>query len=140
MSELLERVAEFSKKAHEGQFDKGGHPYYLHPQCVANMGTTEDEKIVGYLHDVIEDTKYTIDDIKALGVNDRCIEAIKCLTHDKSVPYDEYVTNIKKCELARKVKMNDLKNNMDISRLKIVTPKDLERVEKYKKSYAFLEK
>ena len=120
MSELLERVAEFSKKAHEGQFDKGGHPYYLHPQCVANMGTTEDEKIVGYLHDVIEDTK--------------------CLTHDKSIPYDEYVANIKKCELARKVKMNDLKNNMDISRLKTVTPKDLERVEKYKKSYAFLEK
>ena len=104
------------------------------------MGTTEDEKIVGYLHDVIEDTKYTIDDIKALGVNDRCIEAIKCLTHDKSIPYDEYVANIKKCELARKVKMNDLKNNMDISRLKTVTPKDLERVEKYKKSYAFLEK
>lgn len=62
------------------------------------------------------------------------------MTHDKSIPYDEYVANIKKCELARKVKMNDLKNNMDISRLKTVTPKDLERVEKYKKSYAFLEK
>ena len=139
MSELLERVAEFSRKAHEGQFDKGGHPYYLHPQCVANMEKTEDEKIVGYLHDVVEDTKYTIDDIKALGVNDLCIEAIKYLTHDKSIPYDDYVAKIKQCELARKVKINDLKNNSDLSRLNKITAEDLKRVEKYKKALQFLQ-
>lgn len=138
MSELLNKVAEFSKKAHEGQFDKGGHPYYLHPQSVALMGTTENEKIVGYLHDVIEDTNYTINDLKELGINDECLEAIKMLTHDKNIPYEEYISNIKKCDLARKVKINDLTNNMDLSRLKEITQKDLDRVKKYKQCLSFL--
>ncbi|MGM9971084.1 MAG: GTP pyrophosphokinase [Anaeroplasmataceae bacterium] len=138
MSELLNKVAEFSKKAHEGQYDKGGHPYYLHPEAVAAMGKTENEKIVGYLHDVIEDTNYTIDDLKALGVNDECLEAIKTLTHDKNISYEDYIKNIKKCELARKVKINDLTNNMDLSRLKEVTQKDLDRVDKYKSCLKYL--
>lgn len=138
MSELLNKVAEFCKKAHEGQYDRGGNPYYLHPQSVALMGTTENEKIVGFLHDVIEDTDYTLDDLKALGINEECLEAIKVLTHDKNIPYEEYIKNIKKCKLARKVKINDLTNNMDLSRLKEITPKDLERVEKYKKYLNYL--
>lgn len=138
MSELLNKVAEFSKKAHEGQYDKGGNPYYLHPQTVALMGTTENEKIVGYLHDVIEDTNYTLEDLKMLGINDECLEAIKILTHDKNVSYEEYIINIKKCDLARKVKINDLTNNMDLSRLKEITQKDLERLAKYKKYLNYL--
>ena len=128
MSKLLEIVAEFSKKAHEGQMDKGGHPYYLHPKNVALMGKTEDEQIVGYLHDVVEDTQYTFEDLKNLGINDNCVEALKLLTHDKEVSYDEYIKNIKTCELARNVKINDLTNNMDLSRLKNVTEKDIKRV------------
>ena len=75
MTVLLRRVAEFSKKAHEGQFDKGGHPYYLHPRCVALMGKTEEEQIVGYLHDVVEDTEYTFYDLKDLGINEECLKA-----------------------------------------------------------------
>lgn len=138
MADLLKKVAEFSKKAHEGQFDKGGHPYYLHPQCVALMGKTEDEQIVGYLHDVVEDTDYTFEDLKALGINNECLEALKLLTHIKSEPYDEYIKRIKTCELARTVKINDLTNNMDLSRLKNVTEKDIKRIEKYKKCLEFL--
>lgn len=138
MNLLLEKVSDFSKNAHEGQFDKGGHPYFLHVQKVASMGENENEIIVGYLHDILEDTLYTINDIKSLGINNECINAIICLTHNKNISYDDYIMNIKKCELARKVKINDLKNNMDLSRLKIVTNKDLERVKKYAKALAFL--
>ena len=138
MNELLNKVAQFSKKAHEGQFDKGGHPYYLHPKTVALMGKTEEEQIVGYLHDVVEDTDYTFDDLRELGINDECLEALELLTHKKSEPYEEYVKRIKTNELARKVKINDLTNNMDLSRLTNVTDKDLERVEKYKRCLAYL--
>lgn len=138
MTELLKKVAEFSKEAHKDQFDKGGKPYYLHPEYVASLGKTEDEKIVGYLHDVVEDTKYTFNDLKELGINDDCLEALKLLTHDKSESYEDYVKRIKTNELARQVKLNDLTNNMDLSRLVEVTSKDLERVEKYKKYYKYL--
>lgn len=138
MTDLVKKVADFSKRAHEGQFDKGGHPYYLHPQSVALMGKTEDEMIVGYLHDVIEDTKYTFDDLKSLGINDNCLEALKLLTHDNQVSYDDYIKKIKLNDLARKVKINDLTNNMDLTRLNNVTQKDLERLEKYKRSLEFL--
>lgn len=139
MNTLLKKVSDFAQKAHEGQFDKGGKPYYLHVQNVANMGKNENEKIVGYLHDILEDTTYTIDDIKTLGINEECIKAILCLTRNKEISYDEYIANIKRCELARKVKINDLKNNMDLSRLKIITDKDIERIKKYKKALDYLE-
>ncbi len=139
MSKLLEKVSEFSMKAHKCQFDKGGQPYYLHVQKVASMGKNENEKIVGYLHDVIEDTNYTIEDIKALGVNEKCIEAITYLTRNKKLSYNEYISSIKKCELAKNVKINDLKNNMDLTRLKSVTDKDLARLKKYEDALTFLE-
>ena len=140
MSSLLDNVKSFAKKAHNGQFDKGGHPYYLHLQNVASMGKTEEEKIVGYLHDVIEDTNYTIEDIRLLGINDNCIEAIKYLTHDKNISYDEYIKNIKSFELARKVKINDLKNNLDLSRIDNITDNDIKRNKKYQKYLEYLEK
>ena len=138
MTELLIKVAEFSKKAHEGQVDKGGHPYYLHPEAVALMGKTEDEQIVGYLHDVVEDTEYNFDDLKKLGINDNCLKALKLLTHNKREPYDEYIKRIKTYELARKVKINDLINNMDLSRLRKITTEDIKRVEKYKNCLKYL--
>lgn len=139
MNTLLKKVSDFAQKAHEDQFDKGGKPYYLHVQNVANMGKNENEKIVGYLHDVLEDTNYTLDDIKTLGINEECIKAILCLTRNKEISYDEYIVKIKRCELARKVKINDLKNNMDLSRLKIITDKDIEHIKKYKKALDYLE-
>lgn len=138
MSELLNKVKDFSRKAHEGQFDKGGNPYYLHPEFVASLGINEDEKIVGYLHDIVEDTEYTFKDLINLGINDECLQALKLLTHNKSESYEEYIKKIKSNELARKVKLNDLINNMDLSRINEVTTKDLKRIEKYKKYYKFL--
>lgn len=138
MSKYLTIAEKFSKMAHAGQRDKGGASYYLHPKTVASMCETEDEKIVAYLHDVVEETKYTIEDIKKLGFNKKVIEGIKYMTHDKSTSYDDYIKKIKTCDLARKVKINDLKNNMDLSRLKEVTEKDKERVKKYQYYYNYL--
>ena len=136
MSELLERVAEFSKKAHEGQFDKGGHPYYLHPQCVANMGTTEDEKIVALLHDVVEDTPITLEELKTQGFSDDVLAALKCLTKIKGEDYQTFIQRVATNPLAVKVKIQDLKDNMDLSRL---GGKPHWKMETYKEALIYLE-
>lgn len=119
-------------RAHKGQRDKGGKPYIFHPLKVSLNVRGKDEKIVALLHDVIEDTSYTIDDLKFLTKNQR--EALLLLTHDKDTPYMTYIEAIKKNKIASRVKLADLDQNMNLKRLKIVTEKDLERLEKYKKA------
>ena len=119
-------------RAHKGQRDKGGKPYIFHPLKVSLNVRGKDEKIVALLHDVIEDTSYTIDDLKFLTKNQR--EALLLLTHDKDTPYMIYIEAIKKNKIASRVKLADLDQNMNLNRLKIVTEKDLERLEKYKKA------
>lgn len=119
-------------RAHKGQRDKGGKPYIFHPLKVSLNVRGKDEKIVALLHDVIEDTSYTIDDLKFLTKNQR--EALLLLTHDKDTPYMIYIEAIKKNKIASRVKLADLDQNMNLKRLKIVTEKDLERLEKYKKA------
>ena len=95
-----------------------------------------DEKIVALLHDIIEDTAYTIDDLKFLTKDQ--MEALLLLTHDKDTPYMTYIESIKKNKIARRAKLSDLDQNMNLKRLKIVTEKDLERLEKYKKARELL--
>lgn len=123
-------------KAHKGQKDKGGKPYILHPIRVALNVKGKDEKIVALLHDVIEDTSYTIDDLDFLSEEQR--KALLLLTHDDNVPYMEYITELKKNKIASKVKLKDLEQNMNLKRLKTVSDKDLKRLEKYKKAKEIL--
>ena len=126
-----------AKKAHKGQKDKGGKPYIKHPVYVAKRVKGRDAKIVALLHDTIEDTSVTYDYIKSV-FGDRIAESVKVLTKDKTISYEEYIALIKQNDLARRVKIEDLKHNMDLKRLKVVTEEDLKRVEKYKHSLEIL--
>jgi len=100
--------------AHNGQKDLDGNPVILHPMTVSLAGKTDDEKIVGLLHDVVEDTDYTFDDLRQAGFADHIIEALQLLTHQEGTPYLEYVQRIKDSgnKLAIAVKLNDLHHNL----------------------------
>lgn len=129
-----------AKLAHKGQVDKAGNDYFGHPEAVAAKLETAEEKAVGYLHDAVEDTDVTVEEIREI-FGDRIADAVALLTHAKGVPYMEYVKEIAKDPLARRVKMADLANNMDISRIPNPSQKDYDRVEKkYKPAYAYLKR
>lgn len=130
-TELTKKALKLSFEAHKNQVDKSGMPYVYHPFHLAEQMETEDAVIVALLHDVVEDTDYTFDDIKKIGFSKRVIEALELMTHDKSVPYMDYVAKIKNNPIAKAVKIADLKHNSDLSRLDIVDDKARKRVEKY---------
>lgn len=123
---------------HKGQVDRAGIPYVNHPLHVAEQMQDENTTIVALLHDVVEDTDTTFAELEEMGFNEEIISALKLLTHDKNVDYFEYVQEVGKNEIARKVKLKDLEHNMDLTRLDNVTNEDLLRVEKYVKSYNYL--
>lgn len=133
-----ELALKIATEAHKGQVDKAGVPYINHPLTVASLVDTEEEKIVALLHDTIEDTNITEQDLIDYGFPNEIVEAVKLLTHNKNVPYMDYVAKIKDNELARKVKIADLTHNSDLSRLKEITEKDKKRYEKYQKALLYL--
>ena len=123
--------------AHMGQLDKSGIPYILHPIHLAEQMDTEEECIVALLHDTVEDTNVAFEQLEK-EFSKTVLDALKLLTHDKSVEYMEYVKKIKENPIARKVKLADLYHNSDVTRLVVVTEKDINRIEKYKKAINFL--
>ena len=132
----LERAIQIATEAHKGQLDKAGRDYIGHPLRVMEMGKTEDEKIVGVLHDVIEDTDWTFEKLEAEGFSREVIEALKCVTKlSENENYDEFIERVKKNPLAVAVKINDLTDNMDIRRLPYLSDKDVKRLKKYLKAY-----
>ena len=133
---LLQRAVEIAIEAHKGQFDKSGKDYIGHPLRVMEMGKTEEEKIVGVLHDVIEDTDWTFERLAEEGFSDEVIAALKCVTKtSENENYDDFIDRVKKNPLATAVKINDLTDNMDIRRLPYLSDKDVKRLKKYLKSY-----
>lgn len=137
-SEQLLKAAELiATLAHKGQFDEAGVPYIEHPRTVAGFLHTPEEKIVGFLHDVMEDTDVTEADLRPI-FGDRITDALLLMTHDKSEPYFDYVERLSHNPLARKVKLADLTHNMDLTRIKVITEKVRERNKKYHKAYDFL--
>ena len=123
--------------AHKGQKDKGGRDYIFHPIEVAAGLETEDEKITGLLHDVLEDTFVKEETLRNL-FGDRICDAVVTLTRKENEGYEEYICRVKNNPLAVKVKLQDLKHNMDLSRLKCIDEKDLQRLEKYRKAEKYL--
>lgn len=116
--------------AHNGQKDKGGYPYFLHPLRVSMATKTKRAKIVALLHEVLEDSnKYKITDFKFLDEEQK--EALLLLTHNDSDEYFEYVKRIKQNNISREVKLMDLKDNMNLKRLKDISKDDEKRLEKY---------
>lgn len=133
----IKKAINIAYNAHMGQNDKFGIPYIFHPVHLAELMETEDECIVAILHDVVEDTDVTFEQLEK-EFSHRVIEALKLLTHDKKVPYEEYITNLKDDCIAKKVKLADLKHNSDITRLNHLTPKDIIRNKKYEKAIKIL--
>ena len=126
-------------EAHKDQTDKSGLPYVFHPFHLADQMDDEESTIVALLHDVVEDTDCTLDDLAEKGFGDTVIEALRLLTHDDGAPYLDYIRRIKTNPLATKVKLADLAHNSDLSRLNHApTRADLDRVEKYQKSREIL--
>ena len=134
---LVERAYEIAKKAHAGQVDSQKKPYITHPEFVASLCDTDEEKIVAYLHDTVEDTDVTLGQIRE-EFGDKIADAVAIMTHDVSVEYMEYIKKIAENPLARKVKMCDLTHNMDITRVPNPKSYHYKRVEKYKKAYEYL--
>ena len=126
-------------EAHKDQKDKGGLPYVFHPFHVAEQMDDEESTIVALLHDVVEDSGYTLESLAEKGFGDAEIEALRLLTHDDEVPYFEYIRRIKTNPLATKVKRADLEHNSDASRLDHKpTGADEARLNKYKESIGIL--
>jgi (p)ppGpp synthase/HD superfamily hydrolase len=131
MNDPLTTALNIAIKAHEGQFDKGGVPYILHPiRIMLGMNTLE-EKVVALLHDVVEDSPITHEELAGYGFSEDILDAVRRLTHLPDVSYDDYVTKILESPVARTVKLGDLRDNMNITRLSTVTDNDLERIKKY---------
>ena len=134
------RAIKLAYEAHAGQTDKSGLPYIHHPLHLAEQMQDESTTILALLHDVVEDTQYSIEDIEAMGFDREITDALRLMTHDQRMPYMEYVEKLKKNPLARTVKLADLRHNSDISRLNEVTEKDLKRIEKYRAAIELLER
>ena len=135
---MLELALSIATEAHNGQFDKAGVDYIEHPIYVASQVDTEEEKAVALLHDVIEDSPVSAEELLQAGLPEAVVTAVQVLTKKKEQDYQTYLENVKSNSLARIVKLADLKHNSDLSRLSSVTDKDLERFEKYKKAIDYL--
>jgi len=132
----LKRAIEIATEAHKGQYDKAGKDYIGHPLRVMEKGKTEEEKIVGVLHDVIEDTDWTFEKLETEGFSPEVIAALRCVTKiSENENYDDFIDRVKKNPLAVAVKINDLTDNMDIRRLPYLSDKDVKRLKKYLKAY-----
>lgn len=130
----LERAIEIARQAHAGQVDKGGADYIGHPLRVMERGENEEQKIVGVLHDVVEDSDWTFEMLEEEGFSDEIIDALRCITkQSEDEDYDAFISRVMTSPLSLKVKLYDLEDNMDLSRLKCVTDADLSRCEKYQR-------
>jgi len=140
--ELLNKAIKIADKAHKGQKDKYHAPYIAHVMRVMEYGKTMDEKIVGVLHDVVEDNpvEFSLDFLRNEGFPEYIVFAISCLTKfDPDENYDEFVKRTERSPLAVAVKLNDLRDNMDLRRVTgELVPKDLKRFNKYLKAYHYL--
>ena len=131
----LERAIQIAVEAHAGAKDRGGKAYILHPIGVMMRCETDEEKIVAILHDVVEDTDWTFDALREEGFSETIIEALKTVTkHSDDEDYDEFVQRSLKNEIGRKVKIADLRDNLDVTRVGELTEKDIERINKYKRA------
>jgi (p)ppGpp synthase/HD superfamily hydrolase len=125
-------------RAHKGQQDKAGAPYVLHPLRMMLRMDSGAAMMAAVLHDVVEDTEWTLERLRGEGFPDEVLEAVDCLTHREGESYQEFVERVRTNPLARQVKIADLEDNMNLRRMGRVGPKDLERLEKYHRAWCVL--
>ena len=136
---LTKRALKLCFAAHKDQTDKSGLPYVFHPFHLAEQMPDELTTVVALLHDVVEDTPYTLEDLARLGFPQKVLSTLARLTHDPSVPYLDYVAALKEDPIARQVKLADLRHNSDLTRLDHVDEKARQRAEKYAAAIRLLE-
>lgn len=134
----LQRAIEISVTAHKGQFRKDGSPYVLHPLRLMMSVNSPEEKIVAVLHDVVEDTDVTMQQLEDEGFSEQVLAALGLVTHDDGTSYEDYITNIKGNPIARAVKLADLRDNTNVFEIPQLSAKDLQRLEKYHRAYKTL--
>jgi (p)ppGpp synthase/HD superfamily hydrolase len=135
----LERAITIAAQAHAGQVDKAGAPYILHPIRVMLRMNTDEERMVAVLHDVIEDSDWTLDRLRAEGFPEAVLEAIESVSRRPEETYEEYVLRAGRSAMGRRVKLADLEDNSDLSRIAEPTEKDRARIEKYRRAIALLQ-
>ena len=134
----LDRAIQIAAKAHENQKDRYGQTYILHPLKLMEEMDTITEKIVAILHDVIEDSDWTLGNLRREKFSEEIVVAVDCLTRRESEHYMDYIGRLRKNPLARKVKLADLEHNMNLTRLDQITETDFERMIRYHKSWIIL--
>ena len=138
ISNLLEKALQIATEAHAHQVDKAGSPYIFHPIRVSNRCSTDDEKIVALLHDTIEDTKVTAEYLLIEGFPRNIVDAILSVTRNEDESYEDFIKRSMLNPIGRQVKLHDLEDNMDITRLNELTEKDIDRLKKYLRAYKYL--
>ena len=134
----LEEAIALAVQAHRGQRDKAGQTYILHPLRVMLRLETDAERMVAVLHDVVEDSAWTLEQLRAAGYPEDVLGALDCLTKREGESYEAFIERVRPHALARRVKLADLEDNMDVRRLMAVTPKDAERLARYRAAWARL--
>lgn len=136
---LRKKAMNLCFQAHRNQTDKSGLPYVFHPFHLAEQMTDEITTVVALLHDVVEDSPYTLSDLEAMGFPAEALDAIALMTHNDNIPYLQYVAKIKRNPIARAVKLADLRHNSDLTRLDTVDARAIARVQKYAAAIRLLE-
>lgn len=138
MNELLEKALRIAVEAHAGQVDKAGKPYIFHPLRVCVRCSTDEERLVALLHDTIEDTEITAEDLLVAGFPRNIVDAILAVSRKEGESYEDFIVRAGQKPLSRAVKLHDLEDNMDISRLEQVTAGDVDRLNRYIRAYRYL--
>jgi len=134
----IEQAIQIALQAHKGQRDKAGAPYILHPLRLMLRMQNEQEMITAVLHDVVEDSEWTLDALRDAGIAQDILDAFDCLTRREHESYEEFIARLAPNPLARKVKIADLEDNMDLRRLADLRDKDQSRLQRYLKAWKFL--
>jgi (p)ppGpp synthase/HD superfamily hydrolase len=135
---ILEAAIALACRAHTGQVDKAGAPYILHPLRLMLKFADEDARMAAVLHDVVEDGGVTWDELRKLGVPEQVIAAVDGLTRRESESYEEFIERAARDPLARRVKIEDVRDNMDLTRIGTLGAKDMERVQRYHRALQYL--
>lgn len=140
MEEILQRAIEIATEAHKGQKDRAGKPYIGHITRVSQAGKTLEERMAGILHDIVEDTDWTFERLADEGIPPQVIDAVRCLTKQEGEDYDRFIERVKTNPIAVEVKLNDLRDNMDVTRIPEIDDWYVAHLRKYHRAYNDLKK
>lgn len=134
----LEKAIQIAAQAHAGQKDKFGAPYVLHPLRMMMRMESGTAMMAAVLHDVVEDSDWTLERLRGEGFSEEVLQAVDCLTNRNGESYDEFIARVETNAIARQVKIADLEDNMNVKRIGEMSPKDLARIEKYHRAWRAL--